>query len=181
MRTTTAIPTEIKAASKREQRDARIDTVEREQAGAVLKVLMNHIYELDKGVRRMVLFTCNKKYSELAVQRLESQGIPYLLQPAGQQNLNVYFGRRECLEAIRLIVTRPLNQLTPEEDFILGAMLGYDICAQCERYCKRKDSASREQSQACLGFAEAQPVLAGLEKGQCEEKCQGMCDECNRN
>lgn len=28
--------------------------------------------------------------------------------------------------------------LTPEEDFILGAMLGYDICAQCERYCKRK-------------------------------------------
>lgn len=36
------------------------------------------------------------------------------------------------------MVTRPLNQLTPEEDFILGAMLGYDICAQCERYCKRK-------------------------------------------
>ena len=96
MRTTTAIPTE-------------------------LKVLMNHIYELHKGVRHMVLFTCN-----------------YLLQPAGQQNLNVYFGRRECLEAIRLIVTRPLNELTPEEDFILGAMLGYDICAQCERYCKRK-------------------------------------------
>ena len=122
MRTTTAIPTEM-------------------------KVLMNHIYELHKGVRHMVLFTCNKRYSELAIQRLESQGLPYLLQPAGQQNLNVYFGRRECLEAIRLIVTRPLNQLTPEEDFILGAMLGYDLCAQCERYCKRKDSASREQSQ----------------------------------
>ena len=45
-----------------------------------------------------------------AVERLESQGIPYVLQPAGQQNLNVYFGRRECLDAIRLIVTRPLNQ-----------------------------------------------------------------------
>ena len=83
MRTTTAIPTEM-------------------------KVLMNHIYELHKGVRHMVLFTCNKKYSELAIQRLESQGIPYLLQPAGQQNLNVYFGQCECLEAIRLIVTRPL-------------------------------------------------------------------------
>ena len=89
-----------------------------------LKVLMNHIYELNKGVRQMVLFTCNKKYGQQAVERLESQGIPYVLQPAGQQNLNVYFGRRECLEAIRLIVTRPLNQLTPEEDFILGAMLG---------------------------------------------------------
>ena len=110
MRTTTALPTEM-------------------------KVLMNHIYELNKGVRQMVLFTCNKKYGKLAVERLESQGIPYVLQSAGQQNLNVYFRRRECLEAI---VTRPLNQLTPEEDFILGAMLGYDLCAQCERYCKRK-------------------------------------------
>jgi hypothetical protein len=121
-----------------------------------MKVLMNHIYELNKGVRQMVLFTCNKKYGQQAVERLESQGIPYVLQPAGQQNLNVYFGRRECMEAIRLIVTRPLNQLTPEEDFILGAMLGYDICAQCERYCKRK--------------------------GQCEGKCQGKCEECiNRN
>ena len=143
-----------------------------------MKVLMNHIYELHKGVRHMVLFTCNKKYGKLAVERLESQGIPYVLQPAGQQNLNVYFGRRECLEAIRLIVTRPLNQLTPEEDFILGAMLGYDLCAQCERYCKRKDSASREQSQACSGFAETQPVLARQGKG----KCQAKCEECiNRN
>ena len=25
--------------------------------------------------------TCNKKYGKLAVKRLESQGIPYLLQP----------------------------------------------------------------------------------------------------
>jgi len=101
-----------------------------------------------------VLFTCNKKYGEQAVSRLESQGIPYILQPAGRQNLNVYFGRRECMEAIRLIVTRPLNQLTPEEDFILGALLGYDICAQCERYCKRK--------------------------GGCNGKCNGMCEgKCN--
>ena len=47
-----------------------------------LKVLMNHIYELNKGVRQMVLFTCNKKYGQQTVERLESQGIPYLLQPA---------------------------------------------------------------------------------------------------
>ncbi len=60
------------------------------------------------------------------------------VQPAGKQNLNLYFGRSECLDAIRLIVNRPLNELTPEEDFILGAVLGYDICAQCQRFCKRK-------------------------------------------
>lgn len=125
MTTTTAVPTEM-------------------------KVLMNHIYEFNKGVRQMILFTCKKKYGEQAVMRLESQGIPYVLQPAGKQNLNVYFGRRECLDAIRLIITRPLNQLSPEEDFILGAMLGYDICAQCERYCKRKGECGKECNGTCM-------------------------------
>lgn len=103
-----------------------------------LKVLMNHIYEFRKGVRQMVLFTCHKRYEAFARQRLEHMVIPYLVQPAGKQNLNLYFGRSECLDAIRLIVNRPLNGLTPEEDFILGAVLGYDICAQCQRFCKRK-------------------------------------------
>ena len=103
-----------------------------------LKVLMNHIYEYKKGVRRMILFTMNKRYEQFAIQRLERQNIPYVLQPAGKNTLNLYFGKKECLDAIRLIATRPLNELTPEEGFILGAMLGYDICAQCERYCERK-------------------------------------------
>ena len=83
-----------------------------------MKVLMNHIYEYQKGVRQMVLFTCPKKYEEYATQRLQSQNIEYVLQPAGK--------------------TRPLNELTPEEDFILGTMLGYDLCAQCQRFCQRK-------------------------------------------
>ena len=103
-----------------------------------MKVLMNHIYEYQKGVRQMVLFTCPKKYEEYATQRLHSHNIEYVLQPAGKNNLNLYFGRKECLDAIRLIVTRPLNELTPEEDFILGTMLGYDLCAQCQRFCQRK-------------------------------------------
>ena len=105
---------------------------------ADMKVLMNHIYEYQKGVRQMVLFTFNKKYEDYAVNRLRHQHINYILLPVGNDRLNLFFGRRECLEAIRMMVTRPLSQLTPEEDFILGAMLGYDICAQCERYCSRK-------------------------------------------
>ena len=35
-----------------------------------LKVLSNHIYELQKGVRQMVLFTCPKQYEECARKRL---------------------------------------------------------------------------------------------------------------
>ena len=104
-----------------------------------MKVLMNHIYEYKKGVRRMVLFTFNKKYEHIAITRLEHQNISYIIQPVGNDWLNLIFGRKECLDTIRMMVTRPLNQLTPEEDFILGAMLGYDICAQCERYCERKE------------------------------------------
>ena len=109
-----------------------------------LKVLMNHIYEYQKGVRQMILFTCSKEYEPFVTQRLQRQNINFVVQQAGKNNLNFYFGRKECLNAIRLIVTRPLNQLTPEEDFILGAMLGYDLCAQCERYCERKASCAGE-------------------------------------
>ena len=103
-----------------------------------MRVLTNHIYEYKKGVRRMVLFTFNKKYEEFATARLRRQGIGYIVQQVGNDRVNLFFGRQECLDAIRLMVTRPLNMLSPEEDFILGAMLGYDICAQCERYCQRK-------------------------------------------
>ena len=104
-----------------------------------MKVLMNHIYEYQKGVRRMVLFTFNKKYENFAIRRLESQNIKYVIQPVGNDRLNLYFGREECLNEILMIWIRPLNHLTHAEDFMLGAMLGYDICAQCERYCERKD------------------------------------------
>ncbi len=103
-----------------------------------MKVLVNHIYEYKKGVRRMVLYTFNKRYEEYALGKLRRQGINYIVQPVDNERLNLFFGKPECLDAIRLMVTRPLNQLTPEEDFMLGAMLGYDICAQCERYCERK-------------------------------------------
>ncbi len=103
-----------------------------------MKVLANHIYEFKKGVRQMVLFTFNRKYERFALERLRQQNISYIVQPVGNDRMNLFFGKKACMDAIRLMVTRPLNQLTPEEDFMLGALLGYDICAQCERYCERK-------------------------------------------
>ena len=118
-----------------------------------MKVLVNHIYEFKKGVRRMVLFTFNKRYEQFAVTRLQHQNISYVIQPVGNDRLNLFFGKKECLDAIRLMITKPLCQLTPEEDFILGAMLGYDICAQCERYCERKSrqtECSTCNAETCL-------------------------------
>lgn len=106
-----------------------------------LKVLFNHIYEYKKGVRRMVLYTVNKKYEQFAVERLTHQGIQYLVMPAGRNNINLFFGRPECIDTVRHLITCPLNQLTPEQDFILGSLLGYDVCVQCERYCSRVESS----------------------------------------
>lgn len=54
----------------------------------------------------MVLFTFNKQYEDVAIRRLESQNIKYVIQPVGSDRLNLYFGREECLNAIRMIVTR---------------------------------------------------------------------------
>ena len=103
-----------------------------------VRVLLNYIYEYNKGVRPLVLYTMNRCYEQLATKRLKSEGISYILQDAGKQSVNIYFGKKECLQAIRLIITKPLNLLTPEEDFILGALLGYDLGMQCERFCSRK-------------------------------------------
>ena len=103
-----------------------------------IKVLLNHIYEYKKGVRHLILHTLNKCYLPIAIERLKSQGICYTVQEASEHAVNLYFGRPECVETIRLITTRPLNQLSPEEDFILGALLGYVLRMQCERFRKRK-------------------------------------------
>ena len=110
---------------------------------AEIKVLYNHIYEYKKGVRNLILYTLNEQYVSLACERLERQRIPYLIQRAGRSNINIYFGQPECLETIRGFVSRPLNRLTPEEDFILGALLGYNICEQCKRFCTKKKRACR--------------------------------------
>ncbi len=40
-----------------------------------LKVFLNHIYELKKGVRQMVLYTTKRKYEDFAVKRLINQKI----------------------------------------------------------------------------------------------------------
>lgn len=103
-----------------------------------LKVFLNHIYEYKKGIRNMILYTTNKKYEKYAVSRLTSQHIDFCIQRIDCNKINLFFGRSECVSLIRYMTLRPLNELTPEEDFMLGVMLGYDICEQCRRYCRRK-------------------------------------------
>lgn len=103
-----------------------------------MKLFVHHIYELQKGIRYMALCTIDKNDAPFAIQRLEKTGIEYEICPINAQRLNLFFGKKECIDIVRLFCHRPLNQLTPEEDFIIGTMLGYDICQQCERYSHRR-------------------------------------------
>ena len=86
----------------------------------------------------MALCTIDKTDESFAIQRLEKSGLEYEICPINAHRLNLFFGKKECIDIVRLICNRPLNLLTPEEDFILGTMLGYDVCQQCERYKNRK-------------------------------------------
>lgn len=103
-----------------------------------IRIFLNHIYEFKKGVRNMVLYTMSKEHEEFAIRRLKNQKISYMIQEVGTNKINLFFGKAECMEAMRHIIIRPLNQLTAEEDFILGAMLGYDLCQQCKRIAVKK-------------------------------------------
>lgn len=103
-----------------------------------IMVLSNHIYEYQKGVRNLILYTVNERCVDKVCRKLERQKIDYLVQTVNGNNVNVFFGRPECLAAVKTFIGKPLYHLSPEEDFILGAMLGYDICRQCERFCEQK-------------------------------------------
>ncbi len=106
---------------------------------AEMKMCMHHVYEFHKGIRSLVLCTLERSCAELLKERLDAQGIGYLVQPvAGGDKVNLYFGKSACLDVVQTFIDKPLNRLSPEQDFMLGSMLGYAVEQQCERYCKRR-------------------------------------------
>ena len=114
-------------------------------------VFNHHIYEFKKGVRDMVLCTLPAHMQEKVVAKLERNEISYMIQKIKNGNINVFFGKEECLTvADKICGGRPLNLLTPEEDFILGILLGYSISEQCNRYCKKDKEKERKENILCL-------------------------------
>jgi len=99
-----------------------------------LKVFNHHVYEYRKGLRHLALQTLPEEHESWVTSRLERLDIAYLIYPAGKQHVNVFLGDAECLEVIRAIGKFDLSHYTPEEDFMLGIMLGYGRRQQCARY-----------------------------------------------
>lgn len=105
----------------------------------MLQVFNHHIYEFKKGVREMVLCTLSGSYEDKVKAKLERDSISYMIQKQRNGNINVFFGKEECLVVVNTLCgNKTLDQLTPEEDFMLGVLLGYSVCEQCRRYCKKR-------------------------------------------
>ncbi len=104
-----------------------------------MKVLNHHIYEYQKGLRNLVLHTMDSSHIDQVIRKLETSNIAYIIRSVTDKKINVFFGARECIEVIERFGDQKLNEFTPEQDFILGIMLGYSRIQQCDRYLKLKD------------------------------------------
>lgn len=102
------------------------------------RILCHHIYEYRKGLRSLVLHTMGIDERDQVECFLERRGIAYCIREVGDTKINVFFGKPDCVEIVRQFRSPALNELSNEEDFMLGIMLGYDRMAQCARYLKRQ-------------------------------------------
>ncbi len=105
-----------------------------------MDVLTHHIQEYKKGLRTLVLHTASATNRTAIEKRLNWAMIDYYIQEVNEKKINVFFGDTICIAVIKQIHFTSLSNLTDEEDFILGTMLGYARLKQCERYLKRKYS-----------------------------------------
>ena len=112
-----------------------------------MSVLNEHIYGYKHGIRPLVLQVESMKDKDAIEKRLQRDDLNYHLSPApGGRNLNVFFGDKPCVDVIKSFNQPHLSKLNPEQDFILGILLGYDKTKQCERYLKLKDKEAQAQN-----------------------------------
>ena len=105
-----------------------------EGGNEIVKVFYHHIYEYRKGLRNLILHTVSRDFRHPIEAKLRKSNIAYQIYPLGNGNINIFFGAEECVDVIKAIGKSSLRDYSPEEDFILGTMLGYDRLQQCRRY-----------------------------------------------
>jgi len=103
-----------------------------------MQVFHHLVYEYQKGLRDLSLFTCSEELLEKIEKSLGFQKIDYLVYRLKGDKINVFFGSFDCLEIIRGFSSSDLSCITPEEDFILGMMLGYAKAQQYQRFLTRR-------------------------------------------
>ena len=117
---------------------------------ADMQILKHHIYEYKKGVRNMVLHTMSKAEQEIARYLLKMKNISFWIVEVNDKKINVFFGNPECIKIVRSFKGKPLNELTPEQDFMLGIMLGYDRKDQFKRYLQMTEGNGEKALQVSV-------------------------------
>ncbi len=103
-----------------------------------MSIFDHHIYEYKKGLRGLVLHTVPKELAQGLKIKLAKQSIPFVIHELTDKKCNLFFGDPLCLDVLKQFGEKRLNDLSVEEDFILGIMLGYGQQQQCQRYLMRK-------------------------------------------
>lgn len=111
-----------------------------------MEVFTHHIQEYKKGLRALVLYTTKASNRDAIEKRLKREMIDYYIQKVNGAKINVFFGNSICVAVIKQMNITSLSNLTDEEDFILGTMLGYDRVKQCERYLRRKRNGRNDNN-----------------------------------
>ncbi len=109
------------------------------QKGKELAVFFHMIYELNKGLRNLALLTTTSDNIEIVKDRLEKCNYEFLVEELKEKYVNIFFGTKEPIEVLKKFSKGSLKKYTPEEDFILGVLLGYNTEQQCKRYLKMKN------------------------------------------
>lgn len=109
-----------------------------EQKRNELGVFFHMMYELNKGLRSLSLLTTTTENFEIIKERLEKCNYDYILEELRSGFVNIFFGTKESVEVLKKFKKNSLREFSPEEDFILGVLLGYNLQQQCKRYINRK-------------------------------------------
>jgi hypothetical protein len=103
-----------------------------------MDIFLHHLYEYRKGLRRLILHTTHIDNKTEILFKLKKANIDNLIVQVSENKINVFFGDAQFLSVLKSFEKDCLSDFSDKEDFILGALLGYDLKEQCRRYMKRK-------------------------------------------
>lgn len=103
----------------------------------MMRIFDTYLYEVSKGTKPAALVTCEAVLLDKILPKLKHKDLSYFVQNLDKGKVNLFFGNKECIDVIKKFLDKPLCSLSSLEDFILGAILGYDVKLQCKRLLER--------------------------------------------
>src|SRR5574344_1441754 len=103
-----------------------------------MEVFFQLIYEYQHEMRDLCLFTISCQLEDKIKNLLKKHKIDFKITHINDK-INVFFGNADCLKIFSEFSSENLDNITTEEDFILGIMLGYGKKQQYKRFLNKKN------------------------------------------